>query len=42
LGGIDLIANDAEAILRDAEVEGCRTADHQIQLCGMRMNLVAP
>jgi len=42
LGGIDLIANDAEAILRDAEVEGCRTADRQIELCGMRMNLVAP
>ena len=42
LGGIDLLVNDADSILQDAEAEGCRTAKDQIMLCGMRMNLVAP
>lgn len=40
LGGLDIAANDAEAILRAADAIGVRTGDRQIRLCGMRIGLV--
>jgi hypothetical protein len=40
LGGIDIVASDADAILAAAEARGARTGDRQVYLCGMRMNLL--
>jgi hypothetical protein len=40
LGGIDLEVSDATAILEAAEEHGLVTAGRQIQLCGMRVNLL--
>ena len=40
LGGIDLAANDADAILAAAEARGLVTGSRQVALCGMRMNLL--
>ncbi len=40
LGGIDVIANDRDAILASADARGLRSGDDQVMLCGIRMNLV--
>ena len=40
LGGIDLIATDKQAILEAAQARGKLTGDEQVNLCGMRMNLL--
>ena len=40
LGGIDLQAVDAEAVMASAETRGCVTGAAQVMLCGIRMNLV--
>ncbi len=40
LGGIDIVATDADAVLTAAEANGVRSAEHQLMLCGMRINLV--
>ncbi len=40
LGGIDLVASDAEAVLAAAEKHAARSAEKQVMLCGMRVNLV--
>ena len=40
LGGIDVTANDAAAIINAADALGAVTGDRQIYLCGMRINLV--
>jgi hypothetical protein len=40
LGGIDVAANDAEAILRAADAIGVRTGERRIALCGLRIALV--
>ena len=40
LGGIDLITTDEAAVLKAADTLGARTGDHQVTLCGMRINLV--
>ena len=40
LGGIDIVASDAEAVLAAAEKHAVRSAENQVMLCGMRMNLV--
>ena len=40
LGGMDVRAVDAPAILAAAEARGARTGDAQVHLCGMRINLV--
>ena len=40
LGGIDVKANDLDAILASAESRGCLGATNQVMLCGMRVNLV--
>ena len=40
LGGIDIAAHDAAAILRAADATGVRTGARQIQLCGLRITLV--
>ena len=41
LGGIDVVANDMDAILEAAEARGKRSGSSQVMLCGMRVNLVA-
>lgn len=40
LGAIDIKTNDKDSILAAAEVKGKLSADDQIMLCGMRMNLI--
>ena len=40
LGGIDVTTSDASAILSAADEIGLATSDNQIQLCGMRINLL--
>jgi len=40
LGGIDIETTDRDAILAAAEARGKLSADNQVYLCGMRMNLV--
>ncbi len=40
LGGIDVQASDAGAILAVAEARGARTGERQVYLCGTRFNLV--
>lgn len=40
LGGIDIVANDREAILAAADRIGVRTGDDTVYICGMRMKLV--
>lgn len=40
LGGIDVVAADKDAILRDAQSIDAKTGDNQVYLCGMRINLV--
>lgn len=40
LGGIDVAAADADAILQEARARDAITAPDQIRLCGMRINLV--
>lgn len=42
LGAIDVIANDAPAILAAADTIDARRSDDQIYLCGLRVNLVSP
>jgi len=42
LGGIDVYAADPDAILAAAEARGIRTGEHQVHLCGMRINLLDP
>ena len=39
LGGIDLATSDRDAILASADKLGVISADNQVMLCGMRMNL---
>lgn len=39
LGGIDLKANDKQAVLRAAEAAGRVSGTNQVMLCGLRMNL---
>ena len=41
LGAIDVIANDAGAILTAADAIDARRGDQQIYLCGLRVNLVS-
>ncbi len=40
LGGIDIKANDKDAILTAAEARGLVSGENQVMLCGMRINLV--
>ncbi len=40
LGGIDVKAADSAWLLRVAEERGCRVADDQVVVCGVRFNLV--
>jgi len=40
LGGIDIVAADRKRILDAAEQRGCRGADNQVSICGVRFNLV--
>lgn len=40
LGGIDLAAADADAVLAAARTRGLATADGTLELCGMRIRLV--
>ena len=40
LGGMDLACSDREAVLAAAEARGVRTGPAQVQLCGMRVNLL--
>lgn len=40
LGAIDLLATDADAVLAAADRRNLVTADNQVMLCGMRMNLI--
>ena len=41
LGAIDVIATDAQAILASADAIDARRGDHQVYLCGLRINLVS-
>jgi len=40
LGGIDVACADSAAVLAAAERVDARSGDHQVHLCGMRVNLV--
>ncbi len=40
LGGIDVVATDPAAVLNAADAHGARSGEQQIQLCGLRINLV--
>ncbi len=40
LGGIDIVATDADAVLSAADALGARSGEQQIMLCGIRINLV--
>ena len=40
LGGIDLACSDRAAVLAAGEARGVVTAESQVQLCGMRINLI--
>jgi hypothetical protein len=39
LGGVDLVVNDRDAILRDAKARGCYISDKQVDVCGTRFYL---
>ncbi len=40
LGGLDVDVVDAASVLREAELRGCLTDDHQVMICGVRFRLV--
>ena len=40
LGGIDIVVNDRQRLLRLAEQHGCRISDDQVMVCGTRLYLV--
>ena len=40
LGGVDLVVNDREAILREAKTRGCYVSDKQVDVCGTRFYLI--
>jgi hypothetical protein len=40
LGGVDLVVNDREAILREAKARGCYVSDERVDVCGTRFYLV--
>ena len=40
LGGIDIASHRPEAILQAGEASGVRTGDHQLLICGTRMNIL--
>ena len=40
LGGVDLVVNDREAILREARARGCYVSDERVDVCGTRFYLV--
>ena len=42
LGGIDVLAHDRPAIVAAADRLGVPCSDAQVQLCGMRINLIDP
>jgi hypothetical protein len=39
LGGIDVIANDRDAILAGAQVRGCQVSDDEVAVAGLRVKL---
>ncbi len=39
LGGVDLVVNDRDAILREAKSRGCYVNDEQVDVCGTRFYL---
>tara|TARA_B100002003_G_scaffold248429_1_gene282238 strand:- start:6608 stop:7384 length:777 start_codon:yes stop_codon:yes gene_type:complete len=40
LGGLDLITSNRQAILQAAQERNCISADSQVAICGMRLNLI--
>jgi|TARA_Y100000310_G_scaffold345704_1_gene468529 hypothetical protein len=40
LGGLDLITSDREAIMQAAADRNCVSGDAQVNICGMRLNLI--
>jgi hypothetical protein len=40
LGGVDLVVNDRDAILREARSRGCYVSDKQVDVCGTRFFLI--
>ncbi len=39
LGGVDLVVNDRDAVLREAKTRGCYVNDGQVDVCGTRFYL---